>query len=518
MEFPFTAWMLESLRSRFWEECVLRGRIRARAVTRNAFDYTDKRYRQKILARLEEQPVSDTPKFDPRVADAEYVAFPPFSDWKASVDAAQWEQFCSRLREHRKDSPEVFQKALNMVTRATAVDTGAIEDLYKTDRGFTFTVAMELASWEMQVADKGAEVMPLLEAQFKAYDYVLDLATRETPITETWIRELHAVMCAGQEFFLVVTSLGPQPQRLPKGEYKSNPNHVRLADGGTHAYAPVDMVTEEMHRFCQELRSEMFEQAHPVIQAAYAHYAFVAIHPFADGNGRLARAIASIFTLRAESIPVMVLFDTRAEYYTALQQADQKKYQPFTDFVFERSLEGVQLASESFEAAKDDLEDSLSRIQEVYASSSNYARAEIDSAAERFSSFFEAEVGLKLKQFTDRNLEIRVFRAVNLQDIESSEYRNLKLGISLSIESFQPVKVQQDTFLFSLVPVDLRLDGSILLVNSSDLTEKYECRISEIIPNLKSALRIRISIMVERFLNKRLAEFADLLEQAKSDQ
>ena len=303
--------------------------------------------------------MSDTAKFDPRVADAEYVAFPPFSDWKASVDAAQWEQFCSRLREHRKDSPEVFHKALNIVTRATAVDTGAIEDLYKTDHGFTFTVAMELASWEMQVAEKGAEVMPLLEAQFKAYDYVLDLATQKTPITETWIRELHAVMCAGQEFFLVVTSPGPQKQRLPKGEYKSNPNHVRLQNGEIHSHAPVDTVSEEMHRFCQELRSEMFEQAHPVIQAAYAHYAFVAIHPFADGNGRLARAIASIFTLRAESIPVMVLFDTRAEYYAALQQADQKNYQPFTDFIFERSLEGVQLASESFEAAKGDLESSI---------------------------------------------------------------------------------------------------------------------------------------------------------------
>jgi Fic family protein len=461
--------------------------------------------------------VSDTAKFDPRVADAEYVAFPPFSDWKASVDTAQWEQFCSRLREHRKDSPEVFHKALNMVTRATAVDTGAIEDLYKTDRGFTFTVAMELASWEMQVAEKGAEVMPLLEAQFKAYDYVLDLATQKTPITETWIRELHAVMCAGQEFFLVVTSLGPQKQRLPKGEYKSNPNHVRLADGGTHAYAPVDMVTEEMHRFCQELRSEMFEQAHPVIQAAYAHYAFVAIHPFADGNGRLARAIASIFTLRAESIPVMVLFDTRAEYYAALQQADQKNYQPFTDFIFERSLEGVQLASESFEAAKDDLEDSLSRIQNLYSTKEGYTHDQIDQAGGQFLELFKNEIQSKVAKMNQTTLRLLVNSGVQSLSMNLLGYRNYGDSILFNIASKPPNQLSWHKDLCCLVPTNPDFDGAILLMNPEDIGEKYECRISEVLPNLKSALRIRVSIMVERFLNKRLAEFADLLEQAKNN-
>jgi Fic family protein len=461
--------------------------------------------------------VSDTAKFDPRVADAEYVAFPPFSDWNATVDAAQWEQFCSRLREHRKDSPEVFHKALSMVTRATAVDTGAIEDLYKTDRGFTFTVAMELASWEMQVAEKGAEVMPLLEAQFKAYDYVLDLATRETPITEAWIRELHAVMCAGQEFFLVVTSLGPQKQRLPKGEYKSNPNHVRLADGGTHAYAPVDIVTEEMHRFCQELRSEAFEQAHPIIQAAYAHYAFVAIHPFADGNGRLARAIASIFTLRAESIPVMVLFDTRAEYYAALQHADQKKYQPFTDFVFERSLEGVQLASESFETAKDDLESSLEQILQSYKSREAYTNKDVDDAGKKFLNLFKSELDSKLKNIKYEGIHFE-FEVVSLGLFEAiPSYRKLEEVFSFDIKMIHPFLIEKNFFFTLLVPINPDIDSSILLLNPMNTGEKYECRINEIIPSLKSALRIRVSIMVERFLKKRLAEFADLLEQTKNN-
>ena len=106
---------------------------------------------------------------------------------------------------------------------------------------------------------------------------------------------------------------------------------------------------------------------------------------------------------------------------------------------------------------------------------------------------------------------------MNLEKYDSPEYQKLDLCILLSIESPQPIEVLKNTFIYSLVPIDRNLDGSVLLVNSSDPNEKYECRINEVIPSLKYALRIRISTMAERFLNKRLAEFADLLEQTKNN-
>jgi hypothetical protein len=243
----------------------------------------------------------------------------------------------------------------------------------------------------------------------------------------------------------------------------------------------------------------------------------VAIHPFADGNGRLARAIASIFTLRAESIPVMVLFDTRAEYYAALQQADQKNYQPFTNFIFERSLEGVQLASESFEAAKGDLEKSLNRIKTVYTTKGGYTQEEVDRTGYQFSGLFKTEIELQLMLVRQENCKFQIGPTPNRTNTDLPGFRNLGSSLVFTASSNQPYELSDYTILSLFVPVNSDIDGSIFFVNSNDINEKYECRISEIIPNLKSALRIRVSIMVERFLNKRLAEFADLLEQAKNN-
>jgi Fic family protein len=50
-----------------------------------------------------------------------------------------------------------------------------------------------------------------------------------------------------------------------------------------------------MERFVREISSPEFAAAHPIIQAAFAHYVLVAIHPFADGNGRVARALGVLF-------------------------------------------------------------------------------------------------------------------------------------------------------------------------------------------------------------------------------
>jgi len=240
---------------------------------------------------------------DVRQADAAYRAFPSFADWTqaTSVDERRWERYAALLQQRSELTPELLARARDVAKRAAAVDTGALEGLYEVDRGFTFTVALQMAAWESLLDAKGARVRSLVEAQMGAYDFVLDFATRATPMAEAWIRTLHQVMCKGQETYTVYTEIGLQEQQLPLGAYKALPNHVMKSDGIVHSWAPVDLVPAEMQRLCTELRRPEFEAAHPVWQASYAHYAFVSVHPFADGNGRVARALASVYTYRALS-------------------------------------------------------------------------------------------------------------------------------------------------------------------------------------------------------------------------
>ncbi|MBI3648097.1 MAG: Fic family protein [Actinobacteria bacterium] len=166
------------------------------------------------------------------------------------------------------------------------------------DRGFTYTIAAEEAAWEATLDEKGPDARALIEAQLGAYELVLDVATTASDLTEAWIRRLHEELCRPQDTYEARTPQGPSRITLPKGEYKKYPNHVLQPDGTEHAYAPVNDTASEMTRLVQELRSPAFTAAHPVLQAAYAHYFLVAVHPFADGNGRVARAMASVYTYR----------------------------------------------------------------------------------------------------------------------------------------------------------------------------------------------------------------------------
>ena len=319
---------------------------------------------------------------DIRAVDATYNPFPTFESVgsKVELDLLRWERYTSQLERRRETAPpELLAKAQSVVRRAAAVDTGAIEGLYEVDRGFTFTVATEAAFWEAALSEKGEEVRGYIEDQLEAYEYILNLATQETPLSEASIRSLHEIMCRSQDTYTAITEIGPQQVRLKKGEYKTSPNHVRGRDGEIHAYAPVDITPSEMYRLCQELRSEAFLNAHPVLQASYAHYAFVLIHPFADGNGRVARALASIFTYRAQSIPLLILFEKRDEYIYTLGEADRGNFRVFIDFVLERTLDSIQLVEESIRAAEPrSARESLSSLRNLNQTKSGYTHEEIE--------------------------------------------------------------------------------------------------------------------------------------------
>jgi Fic family protein len=67
----------------------------------------------------------------------------------------------------------------------------------------------------------------------------------------------------------------------------------------------------------------------PVIKAGVAHFWFVTIHPFEDGNGRIARAIADMCLSRADEMPERFysmssqIKDERAKYYHMLEESQE---------------------------------------------------------------------------------------------------------------------------------------------------------------------------------------------------
>jgi Fic family protein len=95
-----------------------------------------------------------------------------------------------------------------------------------------------------------------------------------------------------------------------------------------HFEAPVAArLDSEMARFLDWF--EQNEGIDPVIKAAVAHFWFVTIHPFDDGNGRIARAIADLALARSEktaqrfySMSSQIRAERRA-YYEVLEQTQK---------------------------------------------------------------------------------------------------------------------------------------------------------------------------------------------------
>lgn len=95
--------------------------------------------------------------------------------------------------------------------------------------------------------------------------------------------------------------------RIVTGGWRKNPLSapMQVVSGPigrerVHFQAPdADAVSAEMNRFLNWFNSEV--NIDPVVKAGIAHLWFVTIHPFDDGNGRIARAIADMQLARADA-------------------------------------------------------------------------------------------------------------------------------------------------------------------------------------------------------------------------
>src|SRR5262249_34337252 len=82
------------------------------------------------------------------------------------------------------------------------------------------------------------------------------------------------------------------------------------------------------------------------VEAAWLHHRFSQIHPFADGNGRVARAIASLVFIKAGWFPLIVKREDWARYIEALEKADDDDLRPLVALFVEAQRTALIQATE----------------------------------------------------------------------------------------------------------------------------------------------------------------------------
>ena len=110
-------------------------------------------------------------------------------------------------------------------------------------------------------------------------------------------------------------------------------------------------VPEQMKKFIVWLNDKEVQSLDPVLEAGIAHYEFVRMHPFIDGNGRTSRALATLILLRRgfDTNRFFTLDDfyntDRPRYYEALKSVDPKTLD-LTEWL-EYFYEGVAVSTEA---------------------------------------------------------------------------------------------------------------------------------------------------------------------------
>lgn len=128
--------------------------------------------------------------------------------------------------------------------------------------------------------------------------------------------------------------------RITTGSWRKGEMYVvsgRMGKEVIHYEAPpAEIIENEMDVFLKFINENT--DVNPLIKAAVAHFWFVTIHPFSDGNGRIARTIAEMLLARADDMDYRYysfsaeIMNNRKEYYDVLEYC-QKSTLDITRFI-----------------------------------------------------------------------------------------------------------------------------------------------------------------------------------------
>lgn len=238
-----------------------------------------------------------------------------------------------------------FEEARRRGLRRHAIETGIIERLYDVDWGVTQALVAEGITRSAAVREGGIseDTLATINAQLDALDLMVEAVGDGRPLTLSLIRELHAAITRTQRTYEARDQFGRLFARpMIHGDWKQDRNDVMREDGSLLEFVPPEHTESEMESLLAGY--EGAGGAHPVVRAAWLHHRFVRIHPFQDGNGRVARALTLLVLLRSRYAPLVVDRNQRNTYIEALDAANEGDLRPLVRLF--AGLEIVALKSE----------------------------------------------------------------------------------------------------------------------------------------------------------------------------
>ena len=223
--------------------------------------------------------------------------------------ANKLEQLVTKYRELGIDNQIDYDKfyLYSLITHSTAIEGSTITEL-ENQIMFDHGVSLKGKSIEEQSMNLDLKV---------AYEKAIELAKQHIPITIDMLISLSA---------LVMRNTGKE-YKTALGDFSSARGELRLlnvtAGVGGRSYMNYSKVSVKLAEFCEKLNLERAKASTMSVDELYqmsfdAHYNLVTIHPWADGNGRMARLVMNMLQFEFGLIPTKILKEDKEEYIKAL--------------------------------------------------------------------------------------------------------------------------------------------------------------------------------------------------------
>ncbi len=234
----------------------------------------------------------------------------------------------------------------SIITHSTAIE------------GSTITELENQIMFDNGIALKGKSLLEQnMNLDLKAaYERALNFAGEHVDVTIARLKELSA---------LTMKNTGSVYHTM-LGDFSSSDGDLRLlnvtAGVGGRSYMNFNKVPVRLDEFCNELNRLRAAAAGMDMQQLYdmsfdAHYKLVTIHPWADGNGRMARLLMNWLQFEYDLIPSRIFSEDKEEYIKALfetREADDLSI--FRRFMTETMIRHLTNDIEAFEASVGDYE------------------------------------------------------------------------------------------------------------------------------------------------------------------
>jgi Fic family protein len=175
--------------------------------------------------------------------------------------------------------------------------------------------------------------------------WIEEVVKKQVPITEVFIRQLHELILKAPYQKKAITPDNQEVTRwIEIGKYKSQPNHVKTKTGEIFRFASPEetpALMNDLLNWYSEKKED--KDINPILFASQFHYKFIRIHPFDDGNGRLARLLMNFILMQFGYPPAIIKTGDKDNYFAALEQADAGMLEPFISYIAENVIRSLEI-------------------------------------------------------------------------------------------------------------------------------------------------------------------------------